>query len=44
MADVQRLKMLEKLGESEFRLNQGGTPEIQIEALLAQFMVIAGSK
>lgn len=33
-----RLELIEKTGETEFRLNQGGTPEIQLEALLAQFM------
>jgi len=38
MEDEKRLAMIEKLGEYEFRLNQGGTPEIQLEALLAQFM------
>jgi len=32
-----RLELIEKIGETEFRLNQGGTPEVQIEALLAQF-------
>ena len=42
--DMKRLQMLEKLGEYEFRLNQGGTPEIQLEALLAQFMRTAGEK
>ncbi len=40
--DKKRLIMLEKLGDYEFRLNQGGTPEIQLEALLAQFMTISG--
>ncbi|MBN2330232.1 MAG: replication factor C small subunit [Candidatus Aenigmarchaeota archaeon] len=40
--DMKRLQMIEKLGEYEFRLNQGGTPEIQLEALLAQFMAISG--
>lgn len=33
-----KLELLEKLGEAEFRLNQGGTPEIQLLALLAQFL------
>jgi len=32
-----KLKMLEKTGEFEFRLNQGGSDEIQIGALLAFF-------
>ncbi len=38
--DKKRLQLIEKLGEYEFRLNQGGTPEVQLEALLAQFMKI----
>jgi replication factor C small subunit len=38
--DKKRLGMLSLLGEYEFRLNQGGTPEVQLEALLAQFMRI----
>ena len=42
--DKKRLGLLEKLGEYEFRLNQGGTPEIQLEALLAQFMKISAEK
>jgi replication factor C small subunit len=42
MDDRKRMELLEKIGDYEFRLNQGGTPEIQIEALLAQFMKIGG--
>jgi len=38
MDERKRIELLEKIGEYEFRLNQGGTPEIQIEALLAQFV------
>jgi len=33
-----KIKLAEQIGEFEFRLNQGGSPEIQLEALLAQFM------
>jgi len=33
-----KLELTEKIGETEFRLNQGGTPEVQLEALLAQFI------
>ena len=35
--DEKKLKLVEYLGEFEFRMNQGGSPEIQLEALLAQF-------
>ncbi len=39
-----KLSMVEILGEYEFRLNQGSTPEIQLEALLAQFMKIGSTQ
>ena len=35
--EEKKLKLIEKIGEYEFRLNQGGTPEIQLTALLANF-------
>jgi len=35
--ESERAKLLEKVGECEFRLNQGGSDDIQLEALLAQF-------
>jgi len=38
VTEEKKLKLLEHIGEFEFRLNQGGSPEIQIEALLAQFL------
>jgi replication factor C small subunit len=33
-----KLRLIDRIGEFEFRLNQGGSEEIQLEALLAQFM------
>jgi len=36
--DEKKIKLIEEIGEFEFRINQGGSPEIQLEALLAQFM------
>lgn len=38
LPDEKKLSMVEQIGEFEFRMNQGGSPEIQLEALLAQFM------
>ena len=38
--EESKLYLLEKLGEFEFRLNQGGSEEIQLEALLAHFLKI----
>jgi replication factor C small subunit len=36
--DDKKIDLVEQIGEFEFRMNQGGSPEIQLEALLAQFM------
>ncbi len=38
LPEEKKIQLVEKIGEFEFRLNQGGSPEIQLEALLAQFM------
>ena len=38
--EESRLALIDKVGEFEFRLNQGGSEEIQLEALLAQFLNI----
>ncbi|MFH0956574.1 MAG: replication factor C small subunit [Candidatus Aenigmatarchaeota archaeon] len=40
ISDRKRLTLLEMLGEYEFRLNQGSSPEIQLEAMLAKFMLL----
>ncbi|NIO19320.1 MAG: replication factor C small subunit [Candidatus Aenigmarchaeota archaeon] len=34
----KKIRLVEQIGEFEYRMNQGGSPEIQLEALLAQFM------
>lgn len=36
----QKLDMIEKAGEYEFRLTEGSNPQIQLEALLAQIVMI----
>ncbi|UCD02784.1 MAG: replication factor C small subunit [Candidatus Aenigmatarchaeota archaeon] len=38
--EKKKLSLVEILGEYEFRLNQGATPEVQLEAMLAQFMKV----
>jgi replication factor C small subunit len=38
LPEKSKLDLIEQVGEFEFRLNQGGSPEIQLEALLAQFL------
>ncbi len=38
MPEESRLTLIDRIGEFEFRLNQGGSEEIQLEALLAQFI------
>ncbi|MDD5417911.1 MAG: replication factor C small subunit [Candidatus Nanoarchaeia archaeon] len=37
--DVKKLEMIDKIAECEFRLVEGADPYIQIQALLAQFML-----
>ncbi len=41
--DDSKVKLIEKTGETEFRLTEGSNEHIQLEALLAQF-VLEGSK
>jgi replication factor C small subunit len=36
--EIAKLELIEKIGEFEFRLNQGGSEDIQLEALLANFI------
>lgn len=43
LPDKAKVRLVEKLGEYEFRLNQGATPEIQLEAFLASFLVLEKS-
>jgi replication factor C small subunit len=33
-----KLRLIDRIGEFEFRLNQGGSEDIQLEALLSQFL------
>ncbi len=40
ISDSKKIELVEKMGEYEFRINQGGSPDIQLEALLAQIMAI----
>jgi replication factor C small subunit len=37
ISDQAKVDLVEKVGEFEFRLNQGGNEQLQLEALLAQF-------
>ena len=37
ISDKEKIELVEKIGESEFRINQGGNEQIQLEALLAKF-------
>jgi replication factor C small subunit len=40
LTDSQRLSIIEKTGECEFRLTEGSNPQIQLESLLAQIALI----
>lgn len=42
--DSQKLALIEKAGEYEFRLTEGSNPRIQLEALLAQFGFVKHEK
>ena len=37
ISDKSKIELVEKVGEFEFRLNQGANEQLQLEALLAQF-------
>ncbi len=41
ITDQAKVELIEKTGEYEYRLSQGGTDIIQLEALLAQFLLFA---
>ncbi len=40
--DKEKISLIEKVGEYEFRLTEGSNARIQLEALLAQFAVVKG--
>jgi len=41
ITEQAKIELIEKTGEYEYRLSQGGTDIIQLEALLAQFLLFA---
>jgi len=40
IADGKKMKLIEKIGEFEFRLNMGGNAQIQLESFLAQLALV----
>ena len=40
ITEREKVQLIEKVGEFEFRINQGGNEQIQLEALLAQFAIL----
>ncbi|MBI4170283.1 MAG: replication factor C small subunit [Candidatus Aenigmarchaeota archaeon] len=40
VVDTQKMQIIERIGEYEFRLTEGSNPQIQLEALLAQIALI----
>ena len=40
ISDRQKLEMMERVGEYEFRMTEGSNPQVQLEALLAQVALI----
>jgi len=43
ISDKEKIGLVEKVGEFEFRLNQGGNEQLQLEALLSQFALYKGN-
>jgi len=41
--DENKIRLIEKTGEIEFRLTEGSNEHIQLEALLAQFALEGGN-
>jgi replication factor C small subunit len=39
--DRVKVKLIDKIGEIDFRLTEGATERIQLEALIAEFMLVA---
>jgi replication factor C small subunit len=44
ISDKDRVSLVDEIGEFEFRLNQGGNEQIQLEALLAHFALYCKGK
>ena len=44
ISEQAKVQLIEKTGEYEFRLNEGSNDLIQLEALLAQFLLIGSAK
>lgn len=40
LTEKEKVNLIEKVGEFEFRITQGGNEQIQLEALLAQFSIL----
>ncbi|MFQ6010345.1 MAG: Replication factor C small subunit, partial [Candidatus Aenigmatarchaeota archaeon] len=38
--ETQKVRLIEKIGEFEYRMSRGGNAQIQLEALLAQFAIL----
>jgi replication factor C small subunit len=42
--DEDKIKLVDKTGEYDFRISEGGSNLIQLEALLAQFLLFSKKK
>lgn len=42
--EIQKIELLQKIGEYEFRITEGANEHIQLEALLAQFLLVNENK
>lgn len=44
ISDAEKVRLVDKTGEIEFRIVEGSNERIQLEALLAYLVMIGGSK
>jgi replication factor C small subunit len=41
ISEENKIKLVDRTGEYDFRISEGGSPVIQLEALLAQFSLFS---
>ena len=44
LTDMEKVRLIDKTGEIEFRIVEGSNEKIQLEALLAYLVMIGGNK
>ena len=44
ISEENKIKLIDKTGEYDFRISEGGSELLQLEALLAQFLLLSKNK